>query len=264
MHGGVAFPPYRSLFEHWIGRPVDLVEVYPASEGFVALQTERAGGLTLMLDYGIFYEFIPVEDLGLASPRRHTVGDLELGRAYAVVLSTPAGLWSYLLGDTVRFVADQPLRLEITGRTRHFVNAFGENVIVEEVERALVTACRRAHAEAVEFTVAPRYPSPGSRAAVTTGWWNSRSLPGARWRSSPNARQDPRALNTDYRDQAHGRRGDDRAAPRRTAGRDLLPVDARRRPSRRSAQGAEGHQRSEAGRSLARRRVHGALTAAGA
>jgi hypothetical protein len=160
IHGGVAFSPYRSLFDHWIGRPIDLVEVYPASEAFVALQTERVGGLTLMLDHGIFYEFVPVEDLGSPAPRRHTVADVELGRAYAPVLSTPAGLWSYVLGDTVRFVADHPLRLLITGRTRHFVNAFGENVIVEEVERALVEACRRAHAEVVEFTVAPRYPSP--------------------------------------------------------------------------------------------------------
>ena len=159
VHGGVAFPPYRTVCDQWIGCPVELVEVYPASEGFVGLQTERAGGLTLMLDYGIFYEFIPVEDLGAASPRRHTVADVELGLAYAVVLTTPAGLWSYLLGDTVRFVARDPLRLEITGRTRHFANAFGENVIVEEVERALVAACRRAHAEVVEFTVAPRYPS---------------------------------------------------------------------------------------------------------
>ena len=159
VHGGVAFEPYRGLFEHWVGRPVRRVEVYPASEAFVALQTERTGGLTLMLDYGVFYEFIPVEDLGAPAPRRHTVADLEMGRAYAVALTTPAGLWSFLLGDTVRFAARDPLRLEITGRTRHFVNAFGENVIVEEVERALVAACQRAHAEVVEFTVAPRYPS---------------------------------------------------------------------------------------------------------
>jgi GH3 auxin-responsive promoter len=159
VHGGVAFAPYRGLFEHWMGRPVQRVEVYPASEAFVALQTEREGGLTLMLDYGVFYEFIPVEEVGAPSPRRHTVADLELGRAYAVALTSPAGLWSYLLGDTVRFVARDPLRLEITGRTRHFVNAFGENVIVEEVERAIVVACQRAHAEVVEFTVAPRYPS---------------------------------------------------------------------------------------------------------
>jgi hypothetical protein len=161
IHGGVAFGPYRALFDHWFGRPVDLVEVYPASEGFIGLQTERAGGLTLMLDYGIFYEFIPLEDLGAPDPRRHTAADVELDRVYAVVLTTPAGLWSYLLGDTVRFVARDPLRLRITGRTRHFANAFGENVVVEEVERAVTAACRRAHAEVVEFTVAPRYPSAG-------------------------------------------------------------------------------------------------------
>ena len=159
IHGGVAFPPYQQLFETWMGRPIERIEVYPASEGFVALQTEASGGLTLMLDYGIFYEFIPVEDLGSERPRRHTVADVELGHSYAVALTSPAGLWSYLLGDTVRFTARDPLRLQITGRVRHFVNAFGENVIVEEVEQALVTACRQTGAEVVEFTVAPRYPS---------------------------------------------------------------------------------------------------------
>jgi len=157
VHGGVSFAPYHDVFEQTIGRPLERVEVYPASEGFVALQTERTGTLSLMLDYGIFYEFVPVEDLGGSRPRRHTVADVELERPYAVVLTTPAGLWSYVLGDVIRFTARDPLRLEIIGRTRHFVNAFGENVIVEEVERALVEACRRTHAEVVEFTVAPRY-----------------------------------------------------------------------------------------------------------
>jgi GH3 auxin-responsive promoter len=161
IHGGVAFAPYAEVFEEWMGRRLERIEVYPASEGFVGVQTEASGGLTLMLDYGIFYEFVPVEDVGSARPRRHTVADLELHRPYAVVMSTPGGLWSYLLGDTVRFVARDPLRLVITGRTRHYVNAFGENVIVEEVERALTTACRRTEAETVEFTVAPRYPSAG-------------------------------------------------------------------------------------------------------
>src|SRR6266850_8230698 len=108
-----------------------------------------------MLDYGIFYEFVPVEDLGRARPRRHTVAEVELDRPYAVALTTPGGLWSYLLGDTVRFTARDPLRLEIIGRTRHFVNAFGENVIVEEVERALVEASRCSGARVTEFTVAP-------------------------------------------------------------------------------------------------------------
>jgi GH3 auxin-responsive promoter len=161
IHGGVSFAPYRATFEEWMGKPIEYVEVYPASEGFVGVQTERTGGLTLMLDYGIFYEFVPVEDLGRARPRRHTVADVELDRAYAVALTTPGGLWSYLLGDTVRFTARDPLRLVISGRTRHFVNAFGENVIVEEIEQALVVACRRTGAEPGEFTVAPRYPSAG-------------------------------------------------------------------------------------------------------
>lgn len=161
IHGGVAFAPYASVFDEWVGRRLERIEVYPASEGFIGVQTEASGALTLMIDYGIFYEFIPVEDLGRDRPRRHTVADVELYRPYAVVLSTPGGLWAYLLGDTVRFIARDPLRLVITGRTRHYVNAFGENVIVEEVERALTGACRRTESEAVEFTVAPRFPSRG-------------------------------------------------------------------------------------------------------
>ena len=159
IHGGMTFAPYLKRFEERMGHALHRIEVYPASEGFVALQTERDNGLTLMLDYGIFYEFVPVEDLGSVRPRRHTVADVELGRVYAVVLTAPAGLWSYVLGDTVRFVARDPLRLQITGRTRHFVNAFGENVIVEEVERALARACAATGADVTEFTVAPLYPS---------------------------------------------------------------------------------------------------------
>ena len=90
IHGGVAFAPYAAVFEEWLGRRLDRVEVYPASEGFVGVQTEPAGGLTLMLDYGIFYEFVPVDDLGSPAPRRHTVSGVELGRPYAVVMSTPS------------------------------------------------------------------------------------------------------------------------------------------------------------------------------
>jgi len=160
IHGGVAFAPYAPMFQEWIGRPLERIEVYPASEGFVGLETEAGGGLSLMLDYGIFHEFVPVEDLDQVRPRRHTVADVEIGRPYAVVLTTPGGLWSYILGDTVRFTRRDPLRLAITGRIHHFVNAFGENVIVEEVERALTSACRRTGAEVVEFTLAPAYPQP--------------------------------------------------------------------------------------------------------
>jgi hypothetical protein len=199
VHGGVSFEPYRATFEEWMGRPIEYVEVYPASEGFVALQTERTGGLTLMLDYGIFYEFVPVEDLGRARPRRHTVADVELDRPYAVTLTTPAGLWSYLLGDTVRFTAREPLRLVITGRIRHFVNAFGENVIVEEIERALVVACRRTGAEPAEFTVAPRYPSADEARGGHDWLVEFRTPPRDRRTFVRELDEALAALNTDYR-----------------------------------------------------------------
>ncbi|MGH7407602.1 MAG: GH3 auxin-responsive promoter family protein, partial [Candidatus Methylomirabilales bacterium] len=199
IHGGVAFAPYRRLFEESIGRPLDRIEVYPASEGFVAVQTEATDGLTLMLDYGIFYEFIPVEDLGRDRPRRHTVTDLELGRSYAIALTTPAGLWSYVLGDTVRFIARDPLRLEITGRVRHFVNAFGENVIVEEVERALVEAAGRTRAEVVEFTVAPRYPTPANPRGGHDWLVEFRVAPPDQEAFARTLDETLRALNPDYR-----------------------------------------------------------------
>jgi len=204
VHGGVWFAPYRPTFEEWMGRPVEYVEVYPASEGFVALQTERTGGLTLMLDYGIFYEFVPVEDLGRARPRRHTVADVELDRPYAVTLTTPGGLWSYLLGDTVRFTARDPLRLVITGRTRHFVNAFGENVIIEEVEQALVAACRRTDAEPAEFTVAPRYPSTGEARGGHDWLVEVRTPPRDRDAFVRQLDEALAARNTDYRTKRTG------------------------------------------------------------
>jgi hypothetical protein len=199
IHGGVSLAPYHGVFEARLGRRLECVEVYPASEGFVAVQTERDGGLTLMLDYGVFYEFVPVEELGRAEPRRHTVADLELGRAYAVVLTTPAGLWSYVLGDTVRFTARDPLRLVITGRTRHYVNAFGENVIVEEVERALVAACRGTGADVAEFTVAPRFPEPGEARGGHDWLVEFRTPPADRAAFVTALDRALRELNTDYR-----------------------------------------------------------------
>lgn len=205
VHGGVSFAPYHDVFDQRLGRPLERVEVYPASEAFVALQTERTGGLTLMLDYGIFYEFVPVEDLGGAAPRRHTVADVELDRAYAVALTTPAGLWSYLLGDVVRFTARDPLRLEIIGRTRHFVNAFGENVIVDEVERALVEACRRTRAEVVEFTVAPRYPVTSEARGQHDWLVEFAVLPVASLEAFTRVLDETlRQLNTDYRTKRAG------------------------------------------------------------
>ena len=242
IHGGVAFAPYASVLDAWSCSPLERVEVYPASEGFVAVQTEATGGLTLMLDYGIFYEFVPVEDLSSDSPRRHTVADVELNRSYALVMSTPGGLWSYVLGDTVRFTRRDPLRLVITGRTRHYVNAFGENVIVEEIERALVGACRRTEAEVVEFTVAPSYPGAGGAAGRPRV---ARRVPdpsaGARGVRAHHRRDADRAERR-LPDEAGGRRGHDRPGRHRAARRDLPPVDAGRRQARRPAQGTPRHQ----------------------
>jgi hypothetical protein len=204
IHGGMSFEPYRRIFEARLGRRLECIEVYPASEGFVAVQTERRGGLTLMLDYDIFYEFVPVEDLGRARPRRHTVADVELDRAYAVVLTTPAGLWSYMLGDTVRFTVRDPLRLVVTGRTRHFVNAFGENVIVEEVEQALVAACRATGADVAEFTVAPRFPEPGEARGGHDWLVEFRTAPEDDRLFTAALDRALIALNTDYRTKRAG------------------------------------------------------------
>ncbi len=204
VHGGVSFAPYRGVFEQRLGRRLECVEVYPASEGFVAVQTEASGGLTLMLDYGIFYEFVPVEDLELAHPRRHTIADVELDRPYAVVLTTPAGIWSYILGDTVRFTARDPLRLVITGRTRHFVNAFGENVIVEEVEQALLAACRATGADVAEFTVAPRFPEPGEPRGGHDWLVEFRAAPFDRAAFVAAIDAALQELNTDYRTKRAG------------------------------------------------------------
>jgi hypothetical protein len=204
VHGGVSFAPYRTVFEARLGRRLECVEVYPASEGFVAVQTEPTGGLTLMLDYGIFYEFIPAEHLGEAQPRRYTVADVELGRSYAVALTTPAGLWSYLLGDVVRFTARDPLRLVIAGRTRHFVNAFGENVIVEEVERALVAACHATGTEVAEFTVAPRFPERGEPRGGHDWLVEFRVTPRSRGAFAAALDDTLQAANTDYRTKRSG------------------------------------------------------------
>ena len=158
VYGGVNFEPYRKKLFDTIGRPVDSVELFPASEGFLAFQDEPGNpGLLLLLDAGIFYEFIPAERFFEKNPPRCTLADVELGRQYAVVLNSNAGLWGYSLGDTVRFVSRYPFRVVVSGRIKHFLSAFGEHVIGEEVEQTLREAMRQyPEADVVEFTVAPR------------------------------------------------------------------------------------------------------------
>jgi hypothetical protein len=159
IHGGTKFDPYRSLFRQEIGNDgVCLLETYPCSEGFVAAEDPRHKTLRLVPDHGIFFEFVPVEDLGKDRPARHTVADLEPGVQYAVAMTTCAGLWSYLVGDTVCFEKRDPPLLRFTGRTRYFLSAFGEHLISEEVEKAVAEAADASGATVTDFHVGPVFP----------------------------------------------------------------------------------------------------------
>ncbi len=161
IHGGVSFEPYRRRFSDLLaGSRAETSEVYPASEGFIAIQDRGSGeGLRLLADNGLFYEFVPVEELDSAQPTRHWLGTVETGRNYAIALTTNAGLWSYLLGDTVRFVDTAPARIVVTGRLSHSLSAFGEHLIGEEIEAAVTGAAAHLGVHVTDFTVAPEFPA---------------------------------------------------------------------------------------------------------
>lgn len=157
IHGGVNYKPYVPVFEELIGRPVDQIELFPASEGFFAYQDRlNEEGLLLLLNQGIFYEFIPVESFGEPNPKRIWLSEVELGVNYVLILNTTAGLWGYNIGDTVRFVSKDPYRIVVTGRLKHYISAFGEHVIGKEVETAMEKALQKFPARVKEFTVAPQ------------------------------------------------------------------------------------------------------------
>jgi hypothetical protein len=161
VYGGVNYEPYRQVFDSLIGRHVDTVELYPASEGFLAYQDEGPGeGLLLNVNSGIFFEFIPAENFHAENPERIPLEGVETGKDYAIILSNNAGLWGYSLGDTVRFVSLKPYRLVVSGRISQFISAFGEHVIASEVESALAEVCRVTGIRVDEFTVAPIVNSP--------------------------------------------------------------------------------------------------------
>ncbi len=160
IHGGTAFGPYRDLFRDEIASDrVKFCEVYPSSEGFVAAEDPRHGLLRVVPDHGIFFEFIPVAELGKERPTRHTLATAETGVQYAVVLTTCAGLWSYLGGDTVCFERKDPPLIRFTGRTKYFLSAFGEHLISEEVEKAVAHAASACGANALDFHVGPVFPA---------------------------------------------------------------------------------------------------------
>ncbi|HEY8504098.1 MAG TPA: GH3 auxin-responsive promoter family protein, partial [Gemmataceae bacterium] len=163
VHGGTKWDPYRELFRKEVGSDeVKYVETYPCSEGFVATEDPRFGLLRLVPDHGIFFEFVPVEDLGAERPPRHTLREAEPGVQYAVAVTTCAGLWSYLVGDTVAFERRDPPLLRFTGRTKYYLSAFGEHLISEEVEKAVAEAARQTGRDVVDFHVGPVFPAdPG-------------------------------------------------------------------------------------------------------
>ncbi|WP_348812044.1 GH3 auxin-responsive promoter family protein [Flavobacterium maritimum] len=167
IYGGVNYEPYRAKFENLIGRKVDSIELFPASEGFFAYQdSQKEKGMLLLLNSGIFYEFIKSDEFFTdpdgAGPRRYTIGEVELGVNYVLIISTNAGLWGYNIGDTVQFTSLKPYRIIVSGRIKHYISAFGEHVIGKEVESALQEAIIGTNIRINEFTVAPQInPSDG-------------------------------------------------------------------------------------------------------
>ena len=157
IYGGVNFEPYKNKFESLIGKKIDYIELYPASEGFIAYQdSQTAKGMLLQLNSGIFYEFIPANEFYQENPARISLKDVKMGMNYVIILNTTAGLWGYNIGDTVEFTSTKPYRIKVTGRIKHFISAFGEHVIGKEVEKALNDSILNTNTTISEFTVAPQ------------------------------------------------------------------------------------------------------------
>ena len=157
IYGGVNYEPYRSKFENLIGRKVDSIELYPASEGFFAFQDKQTEkGMLLQLDSGMFYEFVKADEFYEENAKRLTIGEVETGVNYVILVSSNAGLWAYNIGDTVQFTSTKPYRVIVSGRIKHFISAFGEHVIAKEVEEAIQEATAATNARISEFTVAPQ------------------------------------------------------------------------------------------------------------
>lgn len=161
VYGGVNFEPYRSRFNALVGKEISTIETYPASEGFIAFQDSReAEGLLLVLNKGIFYEFIRADEFFNENPTRISLADVEMGVNYAIILNTNAGMWGYNIGDTVKFVSVDPYRIVVTGRIKHFTSAFGEHVIAEEVEASITHALQTCGGSIAEFHLAPQVNPP--------------------------------------------------------------------------------------------------------
>ena len=156
VQGGVNFEPYKAKLFETLGKELDTIELFPASEGFFAFQSEREdAGLLLTTNSGIFYEFVPLSEVHAENPTRLSLGEVKLGEQYALIISSNAGLWGYSIGDIVKFISIDPYKVLVTGRVKHFISAFGEHVIGEEVEKALLKVTKEMNLTVIEFTVAP-------------------------------------------------------------------------------------------------------------
>ena len=167
FHGGVSFNPYLEQYHNLLPKKsFNYYEIYNASEGFFAIQDRNnADDLLLMLDYGIFYEFIPMETYGSLDQKVIPLWEVEVHKNYAIIITTNSGLWRYKIGDTVRFTSTNPYRIKITGRTKHHINAFGEELIIENAEEALRSSCQKTGAEIMDYTAAPIFMSRNEKGA---------------------------------------------------------------------------------------------------
>lgn len=166
IHGGVSFAPYKEQFKKLMGEGINYLEMYNASEGFFAAQdSPHEDGMLLYLDHGIFYEFMPVEEYGKPNPQTIGLRDVVIGKNYAPVISTNGGLWRYLLGDTIQFTSLIPFRIKVSGRLKHYINAFGEEVIVDNTDKAIAIACEKTNNIVIDYTAAPIYFSEESNGA---------------------------------------------------------------------------------------------------
>lgn len=208
LHGAVAFGPYRELFRQLIPSPqMRYLEIYNASEGYFALQDEPdSEELLLLLDHGIYYEFLPATEFDSPTPHPVPLTDVTIGPNYALVISTSAGLWRYLVGDTVRFTSLQPYRVRITGRTKHFLNAFGEEVVIENAEAAVTAASQATGVQVRDFTAAPVYFEVGVGASRGGHEWAIECVgppPADQGRFAQVLDQTLRQLNSDYDAKRH-------------------------------------------------------------
>ena len=166
MHGGVNFQPYQKQYEQIAPDGMHYFQSYNASEGFFGIQDQlNSNDMLLMLDYGIYYEFIPMEELHKDQPESLTLDEVQTGEQYAIAITTNGGLWRYLIGDTITFTSVHPFRIKVTGRTKHFINAFGEEIIIDNAEQALTYACEKTSAQISDYTAGPIYMSENNKGA---------------------------------------------------------------------------------------------------